>query len=104
MNILKRISLIVACFILLGCQYPGPTKITYQDSRPSIQINEAPKGSVLFVDGIKITSFDISNFENEAVLVEQGRHHIKIIDIHGKILFEEEIYLGPSVRKVITLQ
>ena len=103
MNILKKSSLIVGCFILLGCQYPGPTKVTYQDSRPSIQINEAPKGSVLFVDGIKIISFDISNFENEALLVEQGRHHIKIVDVNGKILFEEEIYLGPSVRKVINL-
>lgn len=100
---LKHLVIIPIIITITACQYPASPKVLQIDDRPVLQIKNAPKGAVLFVDGIENTSYEISSFESKGLLIEKGGHEILVKDQDGNIVYQEKIFLGPSSRKVITL-
>ncbi len=93
---------LTAAALLQGCSYPEPAKVEQNDARPSIGVAGAPKGSLLFVDGLKMGTTKQFNGKNGVLLVEGGKHRVEIKSPDGKTLYTEEVFLSNSTTKVIT--
>lgn len=100
---LRVMMIIPMLTILTSCQYPTPAIITQVDDRPILQIKNAPKGAVLYVDGLENSAYDISSFESKGLLIEKGTHEVLVVGRDGKTIYREKIFVGPASRKIINL-
>ncbi len=95
--------IILSVALLQGCHYPDAAKIEQKDNRPSIGISGAPKGAVLFVDGLKMGIAKQWDGEKNVLLVESGKHRIEVKSGNTTLL-SETIFLSGTTTKVLTVQ
>lgn len=93
--------LIATTCLLQSCTYPEAAKIEQKDSRPAIGITGAPKGALLFVDGLEMGAANRFDGKAGVLKVESGKHLVEVRAAGGKILFSTEVFLGDSTTKLI---
>ena len=96
--LLILIAVAAAC-IPLGCNYPAPARIESQDLRPTIAVRNAPRGSVLIVDGLEMGPARQYDGERQSLLVESGTHRIEVVARNGTVILSEEVFLGNSTHR-----
>jgi len=94
-------------FVLLvvgtvGCPYPQ-SQVRTTDDRPQIAVQDAPRGSILYVDGIQIGPAKNYGPKTSPLILEPGTHKVIVRTDSGSILIEETIFLGGGELKVIKI-
>ena len=95
------VFLIISSCLLLGCAYPNAAKVEQKDNRPAIGISGAPKGTLLFVDGLRMGETSRYNGKAGVLMVESGKHLIEVKTEAGKILLSQDLFLSNSTTKII---
>jgi len=94
----KALLCVLGLSMLTACA--DPTSVTRTaESRPSIIVRDAPMGATFSVDGINIGEVK----SDEAVLVEPGKHVIKVYSGSGTPIHTETVFVSGSVLREIKL-
>ncbi len=104
MNYVYAGLILISTAFLQGCSYPDAAKIEQKDSRPAIGVSGAPKGSVLYVDGLKMGMARQFDGEKNVLLVESGTHLVEVKAANGTVLLSESLFLSNSTTKILTIQ
>lgn len=96
--------IILSAALLQGCSYPDAAKIEQKDNRPAIGVSGAPKGSMLYVDGLKMGLATQWDGEKNVLLIESGTHLIEVKSTTGVVLHSETVFLSGTTTKIFTLQ
>ena len=86
-----------------GCSYPEPATIQQKDRRPAIGITGAPKGSVLYVDGLQMGMARQYDGTKNVLLIESGRHLVEVKTAGGVVVLSETVFLSSSTTKVLSI-
>ena len=96
--------LLISAALLQGCTYPEAAKIEQKDARPAIGISGAPKGAILFVDGLQMGKTAQFDGTKGVLLVESGKHLVEVKTAAGETLHSETLFLSNSTTKILTVQ
>jgi hypothetical protein len=94
--------LLVFSFITLlvyGCHYPT-SEVRVLDDRPTIVIQNAPKGAFLFVDGLNMGQARLYDGREKALVLEPGTHEIEVTS-QGNVIHSERVFLGDGELKTL---
>ena len=104
MNYLCAGLILLSTVLLQGCHYPDAAKVEQKDSRPAIGVSGAPKGAMLYVDGLEMGLASQYDGEKNVLLIESGKHLIEVKATDGKVLLSETLFLSSSTTKVLSIQ
>ena len=96
--------IILSTVLLQGCHYPDAAKVEQKDTRPAIGISGAPKGAMLYVDGLEMGAANQFDGKENVLLIESGKHLIEVKAANGKVLLSETLFLSSSTTKILTIQ
>src|SRR2546429_9955094 len=85
--------LLAAAVSIAACAMPSTTVRT-TDTRPSLAVEGAPRGSRLFVAGNSVGDAGAYDGQPAVLLVEPGRHLVGVRDTSGKRLFRQPAFCG----------
>ncbi len=98
---MKTAFLLLFLTLLAGCSMPT-TKVQTADERPSISVQGAPRGAILFVDGLAMGRADQYAGAPEILRLEPGIHEIRLVQ-NGAVIFAQRIFLD-SAHKTISVR
>ena len=101
-NLLKQGLVIIALAALAGCSYPA-SRTEISDERPSIALSGAPKGSVVFVDGLEMGPATKFDGRNNVLMLEPGNHMIRIL-LGNEVLLTERIFLSGQATRTLLVR
>jgi hypothetical protein len=94
---MKAAFLIMCLSLLVGCAMPA-TRVQTIDDRPSISVHGAPRGALLYVDGLPMGPAD--QYRSVEVLrLEPGTHEIQVVK-DGTVIFAQRIFLGSAHKDI----
>ena len=96
--------IILSTVLLQGCHYPDAAKVEQKDNRPAIGVSGAPRGAMLYVDGLEMGKASQFNGTKNVLLVESGKHLVEVKAADGKTLHSETVFLSGTTTKILTLQ
>lgn len=92
---------ILVLLLGVGCQEPR-TSTSIPESRPRIMIQQAPQGSVVFVDGKEVGQAKDYNGEPGVLLLEAGTHLVEV-RLGDQVLISQRIFLGGGELRTIAI-
>lgn len=98
---LRMVSILVL-FLGVGCQEPR-TSTSVPESRPRILIQQAPQGSVVFVDGKEVGQAKDYNGNPGVLLMEAGTHLVEV-RLGDQVLISQRVFLGGGELRTISIQ
>ena len=84
-----------------GCQLPR-TVVQTVDGRSKVLIKDAPKGAILYVDGISMGQADTYNGDPTILLVEPGTHLVEV-KTGDRLLVSQRVFFGGAELRTITV-
>jgi hypothetical protein len=96
-----RFLLVILIILIAGCAYPTTSTRTVDD-RPSIAIQGAPRGAMLFVDGLNMGEAQQYNGKPKALLLETGTHVVEVRD-QERTFLSEKVFLGSGTTKALSV-
>ena len=103
-KVLSVFFLLQGAFLLPGCHYPEAAKIEQKDIRPTIGVNGAPKGAILYVDGLAMGPARNYDGKKRVLRVETGTHRVEVKAADGQVLYAETLFLGDSTARILKIQ
>jgi hypothetical protein len=94
-----RTLLAFSLLCLAACAMPS-TVVRTPDTRPSLAVEGAPAGAILFVDGVRVGEAILYDGEPNVLLVEPGTHTVTVRAADGTELLEQKVYVE-SERKTL---
>jgi hypothetical protein len=92
--------LALAClFPAASCYHPAVTKVSVQESRPSLVFEGAPASADLYIDETLMGKAADFTAEKGALLLEKGVHRVFVTD-GGRELLKEKVFLGDGVKHI----
>lgn len=102
-----RMLLIVLVTLLASACTQLPTeKQSVTDMRPQLSfkiMDDGLRDATVFVDGLAMGSVGQYGEGIAALRVISGNHHIRI-DLNGRVLVEEKLYIGDGVNRTILVR
>ena len=96
---LRTLYIGIILTVIIGCSLPATTVKTV-DSRPSISITGAPRGSILFVDGVSMGIADEYDGQPNILIIEPGTHKIEIKNDNG-IIYQQTIFVESELKNIV---
>ena len=90
---------ILSLVALAACSMPNTTVRT-TDTRPSIAIDGAPDGAILYVDGQQIGEANKYDGQPNVLVVEPGTHTVVVKGADGAPLFDRKIYIESELKMI----
>ena len=85
--------------LLAGCAMPqSATRTLY--TRPSLAIQGAPAGALLFVDGQPLGDANVFNGQPNVVRVEPGTHEIELRDGGGRVIYRQRAFVESEIKTI----
>jgi hypothetical protein len=94
---MKAILLITLALSLSACAMPSTT-VRSTDTRPRLAFDGAPKGAMVYVDGLPMGEAEKFDGQPEVLVVEPGTHVVTIKDGKGSILLERKVYVESELK------
>lgn len=94
---IRRLAAAVSLVALVSCSMPSTTVRT-TDTRPSLAIEGAPDGAILYVDGQKIGEAVRYDGQPNVLLVEPGTHVVSVRGADGAPLLERKVYVESELK------
>jgi hypothetical protein len=82
-----------------ACAMPSTTVRT-TDSRPSLAVEGAPRGSQLFVDGNPVGDAGAYDGRPAVLLVEPGTHVVDVRDGSGRVIFRQTVFVESETKTI----
>ena len=103
-KLLRHVLVVVALVALAGCDIRYPSSRTdIPDERPSIAFSGAPKGSVVFVDGLPMGPAAQYDGGENILLVEPGNHQIRV-RLGDRVLLSQRVFLSGQATRTFVVQ
>jgi hypothetical protein len=99
MRTLLAVSLL---WFAAACAMPS-TVVQTPDTRPSLAIEGAPAGAVLFLDGVRVGEANLYDGQPNVLLVEPGTHTVTVQAADGTELLAQKVYVE-SERKTLKVR
>jgi len=96
---IKCLVAAVSLAALTACSMPNTTVRT-TDTRPSIAIDGAPDGAILYVDGQKIGEANKYDGQPKVLVVEPGTHAVVVKGPDGALLFDRKIFAESELKTI----
>lgn len=97
------LSILLAIFFA-GCGSMPETIVKTVDSRPQLAIKDAPKESILYVDGLKIGEAGIYNGKPKTLIIEPGTHMISVKTPQGVFLYNQKIFVESELKTITIIE
>ena len=94
MRTLLAVSLLC---LAAACAMPS-TVVRTPDTRPSLAIEGAPAGAILFVDGVRVGEAILYDGQPNVLLVEPGTHTVTVKGVDGAQLLDQKIYVESETK------
>jgi hypothetical protein len=94
---IRRLAAAVSIVALMSCSMPS-TVVRTTDTRPSLAIEGAPDGAILYVDGLKIGEAVRYDGQPNVLLVEPGTHAVSVKGPDGTPLLERKVYVESELK------
>ncbi len=94
---MKAFLLITLALFLSACAMPATTVRT-SDTRPSLAFDGAPKGTMVYIDGLPMGDAEKYDGQPEVLVVEPGTHLVTIKDGNGSIILERKVYVESEIK------
>jgi len=91
--------LLLAAALSAACAMPS-TAVRTPDSRPSLAVTGAPRGSQLFVDGNAAGDAGAYDGQPAVLMVEPGTHVVDVRDTSGKVLFTQTVFVESETKTI----
>jgi len=91
--------LLAGAVSIAACAMPSTTVRT-TDTRPSLAVEGAPRGSRLFVDGNSVGDAGAYDGQPAVLLVEPGTHVVDVRDTSGKVLFRQTVFVESETKTI----
>jgi hypothetical protein len=72
------------------------------DGRPKVLVKDAPKGALLFVDGISMGEADSYRGDPTVLLLESGTHLLEV-KAGDRLVFSQRIFFGGGELRTISI-
>jgi hypothetical protein len=95
---MKRLLAALALSIA-ACAMPSTTVRT-TDTRPSLAVEGAPRGSQLFVDGNSVGDARTYDGRPAVLVVEPGTHVVDVRDTSGKVIFRQTVFVESETKTI----
>jgi uncharacterized lipoprotein YajG len=95
----KKVVILQALLTLAACAMPQ-TVVRTPDGRPSLAVEGAPEGAVLFVDGESVGAASAYNGRPNVLLVEPGSHEIDVRDGVGNVLHRQKVFVESELKTI----
>src|SRR5512139_4302901 len=89
-------------FLLLSaaaCAMPS-TVVQTPETRPSLAIEGAPAGAILFLDGVQVGEANRYDGQPDVLRVEPGTHTVTIRGADGSDLLEQKIFVESELKTI----
>jgi uncharacterized lipoprotein YajG len=97
---MRKICFVLQGLLLLaGCAMPQ-TVVRTVDNRPSIAVQGAPRGTVLFVDGQGVGEAAAFDGDPTVLRVEPGTHEVDVRDAAGNVLFRQKVFVESELKTI----
>ena len=96
-----KLFILIALVCLSGCSWLHATKPSAPQP-PELIVNGAPTGSALFIDGVQAGGPTESSKRTHDLVVTAGTHTIEV-RMGDTTVYRENVYVGPSDKRVITV-
>lgn len=111
MNILKRtfertLGIVLVMLLATACTQLPTEKQSVTDMRPQLSfkiMDNGLRGATVFVDGLAMGSVGEFSEGVAALRVLSGNHQIRV-DLNGRVLVEEKLYIGDGVNRTILVR
>ncbi len=95
-----RLSIALAAAVALAACPMPQTVVRTVDTRPSLALEGAPDGSVLFVDGQRIGDATAYDGQPNVLRVEPGSHDVDVRDGSGAVLFQQRVFVESELKTI----
>ena len=93
----KAFPAVALALLLSACTMPS-TAVRTGDTRPSLAFEGAPKGAVVYVDGLNMGDAEKYDGQPGVLVVEPGTHLVSIKDRNGSVIFERKLYVESEIK------
>lgn len=90
-------SFLLLCLVCAGCSYPQ-TQVMTTDERPRLQFTNAPKGAVVYLDGLLIGPADQYAGKPDVLMVEPGTHEVRVLSAQNAELVNQVIFVDGELK------
>ncbi len=97
----KKTIVLLLSILLFACVYPTES-VQQGAERPTLVIRGASASSMLYVDDLGLGKANQYNGKPNKLLIETGRHNIKIMD-NGAVIYTEDIFVSGGELKTISI-
>jgi hypothetical protein len=94
MRTLLAISLLLS---LAACAMPS-TVVQTPDTRPSLAIEGAPAGAILFLDGVRVGEANRYDGQPNILRVEPGTHTVTVKGADGADLLDQKVFVESELK------
>jgi hypothetical protein len=94
MRTMLAVSLLLS---VAACSMPS-TVVTTPDTRPSLAIEGAPPGAILFLDGVRVGEANLYDGQPNVLRVEPGTHTVAVRAANGAELFEQKVFVESELK------
>ena len=91
---------LAAALLLAGtcsCAMPATT-VSTPDSRPSLAVQGAPPGALLFVDGIQVGEAAAYSGTPLVLRVEPGTHDVEVRTPAGAVILKQRVFIESETK------
>ena len=100
MRIFRTLAVIGLVTLLAACAYPTE-RTAIPDERPSLAFTDAPAGSTVWIDNLRMGMAADFNGVDRVLVVEPGNHQVEV-RLGDRVLLSERVFLsGPATRTFI---
>lgn len=89
----------VLLLVLTACAMPT-TVVKTIDTRPSLGFPDAPDGSVLYVDGLRVGDASVYDAQPTVLTVEAGTHMVTVKSREGAVLLDRKVYVESELKLI----
>ena len=94
---MRRLHVFFLFLLLAGCAMPSTVVMT-PDTRPSIAIEGAPPGAVLFLDGVRVGEANLYDGQPNVLRVEPGTHTVTVRAANGAELLDRKVFVESELK------
>lgn len=96
---MRRMLVLFLLLSAAACAMPS-TVVRTPDTRPSLAVEGAPAGAILFIDGVTVGEANRLDGQPNVLLVEPGTHTVTVKGADGAELLEQKIFVESELKTI----
>ena len=94
---MRRLLVLFLLLSAAACAMPS-TVVQTPDTRPSLAIEGAPAGAILFLDGVRVGEANRYDGQPNILRVEPGTHTVTVKGADGADLLDQKVFVESELK------